>query len=379
MPNRGSTRPFARQGRGDRFSRRLSKIAPDSAARHGALQAGLISLAYKQAIATEMAVKTAPFPFRQWLPLIRPKAWAYASQQGGVSVAETAIPLVDFAIICGSASWGLRFPEDLQEPGAAVVQEAMKFETPWGPTSEWRLLEIGAEQTVDAQPRRVLTVFSHGWPLDRIDHEAQRRVFWVLQQAGVRKILASSTAGSLNRAILQGDFVIANDILELTQTQHSLLPGRLSYDCSGKQMICPGCADVVEGVAKAIWPKDARVYGKAAGLVAGHSWGPRFQTAAEAAAYRLLGADFVNHSLAPEATLAREIGACFVNCTFITVAFNNYFAPPQASILAGGGLDRLAPHASRIALRAVARFPRGSDCLCAKLHSPQPEHYAARR
>jgi 5'-methylthioadenosine phosphorylase len=294
-------------------------------------------------------------------------------------VVETAIPSVELAIISGSAAWGLRFPQDLREPGVAVVQEAMQFETPWGLSSEWRLIEIGADQTLDSRPRQVLSVFSHGWPLERIDHEAQRRVFWVLQQAGVRKILASSTAGSLNRGILQNDFVIANDILELTQTQHSLLPGRLRYDCSGKQMICPVCADVVEKVAKAMWPTEARVYGKAAGLVAGHSWGPRFQTAAEAAAYRLLGADFVNHSLAPEATLAREIGACFVNCTFITVAFSNYFAPTQASILTGGGLDTLAPVASRIALRSIAALPLEDECLCSQLRSRQPDGYTERR
>jgi 5'-methylthioadenosine phosphorylase len=200
-----------------------------------------------------------------------------------------------------------------------------------------------------------------------------------LQQAGVRKVLASSTAGALNRGILHDDFVIANDILELTQTQHSLLPGRLSYDCSAKQMICPVCAEVVERVARGLWPTHARVYGRSAGLVAGHSWGPRFQTAAEAAAYRMLGADFVNHSLAPEATLAREIGACFVNCTFITVAFNNYFAPPDASVLAGGALDSLAPVASRIALRAIAQIPKSSGCLCSNLRSRQPERYTERR
>jgi 5'-methylthioadenosine phosphorylase len=292
---------------------------------------------------------------------------------------EAAIPLADFAIVCGSASWGVRFPQDLDEPFVKILGDGLQFETPWGRSSEWRLFEIGAAQTQDAAPRQVLSVFSHGWPLDRIDHEAQRRVFWVLQQAGVRKVLASSTAGALNRGILQDDFVVANDILELTQTQHSLLPGRLSYDCSAKQMICPVCADVVESIAKGLWPKHARVYGRGAGLVAGHSWGPRFQTAAEAAAYRMLGADFVNHSLAPEATLAREIGACFVNCTFITVAFNNYFAPPEASILAGGGLDRLAPVASRIALQAIAAIPKNSGCVCSNLRRRQPERYSDRR
>src|SRR5262249_54352527 len=141
-----------------------------------------------------------------------------------------------------------------------------------------------------------------------------------------RKILASSTAGSLNRAVLARDLVIAGDILELHQTQYSLVPGRLEHQCIARQMICPDLAATLEDTARALWPKGARVYGRAAGLVAGHSWGPRFQTAAEARAYHLLGADFINHSIAPEATAAREIGACFVNATCIVTAFGEYFA-----------------------------------------------------
>jgi 5'-methylthioadenosine phosphorylase len=292
---------------------------------------------------------------------------------------DTPIPRVDFAIVCGSAAWGLRFPEDLAEPGVVVMQDQMTFDTPWGQSSEWKLWELSAAHTPEREPRRVLSVFSHGWPLDRIDHEAHRRVFSVLEQAGVRCVLASSTAGSLNRGILPGDFVIANDVLELTQTQHSLLPGRLSFDCSGKQMMCPACAAVVAETAIPLWPAPSRVYGQSVGLVAGHSWGPRFQTAAEATAYQRLGADFINHSLAPEATLAREIGACFVNCTYITVGFSNYFAPPQMNILKGGVLDALAPLASRIAVRAIAAIPLTRECLCATLRSSQPRRYTERR
>lgn len=291
----------------------------------------------------------------------------------------SAIPPVEFAIICGSANWGLRFPEDLNEPGVKVLQRDMEFETPWGKTSEWKLLEFAPSMCADGQARQVLSVYSHGWPLEAIDHGAQRRVFWVLQEAGVRKVLASSTAGALNRGILERDFVIASDILELTQTPYSLLPGRVTYDCSGKQMICPECAEAVERAAHALWPKDARVYGCSAGLVAAHAWGPRLTTSAEASAYRTLGADITNHSLAPEATLSREIGACFVNCTFITAAFSNYFASPNTNVLGEGVLESLAPIASKIALHAVAAFSRQSKCLCSGLRSLQPKSHAERR
>jgi 5'-methylthioadenosine phosphorylase len=214
--------------------------------------------------------------------------------------------------------------------------------------------------------------------LERVDPEAHRRVAWVLRQAGVRKIVASSTAGSLNRALWARDFAIASDILELHQTQYSLLPGRLEQMCSARQMICPTLAGMLERTAREIWPVGARVFGQASGLVAGHSWGPRFQTPAEALAYRAMGADFTNHSIAPEATAAREIGACFVNATYITASFADYFTPIERSMNLENVHEELIELGSRVSLRAIARARLGDECGCARQLAPWPEKYRPR-
>ena len=266
------------------------------------------------------------------------------------------IPSVDFAIVCGSANWGLRFPEDLQEPGVAVLQRDMVFETPWGDTGDWKLVEIDGTLTADGAARRVLVVWSHGWPLDRIDHEAQRRVFWVLQEAGVRKVLCSSTAGALARGILKGDFTIASDILEMTQTEAFPPAGPRRPTTAAASRWCARHA-------RRPWrrPRDrcgrpgAGSTARRPHLVAGHAWGPRLTSPAEARAHRMLGADITNHSLVPEATLAREIGACFVNCTFITVAFDDYFAPADQRIIGGGAARR--PVARRVPRGAAVGRP----------------------
>src|SRR4051794_7898182 len=105
-----------------------------------------------------------------------------------------SIPSVSLALISGSAAWGITFPEDLAEPGVSVLRKNMTFDTPWGKSELWKLIEVDAVHSGDGKPRQILNVFSHGWPVDSIDHSASRRVAWVLQQAGVRKVLSSSTA-----------------------------------------------------------------------------------------------------------------------------------------------------------------------------------------
>ena len=45
--------------------------------------------------------------------------------------------------------------------------------------------------------------------------------------------------------------VINADMIELTQTPYSLLPGRQRFDCSGKQIVCPACAKILAGYCAA--------------------------------------------------------------------------------------------------------------------------------
>lgn len=288
-------------------------------------------------------------------------------------MALASIPRCEFALVSGSAGWGLRIPEDAGDPGMRVLERDLAFETPWGVTENWQVLELDGSLTVDGRPRQVLNVFSHGWPLDRIDHSVVRRVGWVLGQAGAQKVLADSTCGSLNRALLPGDFIVPHDVLDLGQTQFSTLPGRFRYLCRGAQMICPELARVVEETAREEWPAPGRVYGYGRQLVAGHTWGPRLETPAEARALTLLGADVANQSIAADATAAREIGACFVSGTYSV----NYVD----GVISGewGEMDRLHTELGRaavtISLRALARAPLGTACGCASYRRERPASF----
>jgi len=284
-----------------------------------------------------------------------------------------AIPKTAFALLSGSAQWGLVFPDDLKEPGITVLERGLRFETPWGATENWQVLGVSGRYTPDRQDRTILNVFSHGWPTDSIDHSMHRKVAWVLREAGVRKILADSTVGSLNKFLQPRDFIIPRDVLDLSQTQYSLLDGRLRHQCSAKQLFCPSLAQALEGIARELWPAPARVLGHGQHVIAVHNWGPRFSSQAEAQAYKLLGGDAVNQSIGPEASAAREIGACFVSASFVV----RY----QDGILEGAveAVDHLhhelARLAARISLLTLMRAPLTTACGCPGLHASRPAGY----
>jgi hypothetical protein len=94
---------------------------------------------------------------------------------------------------------------------------------------------------------------------------------------------------------------------------------------------------------------------------------------AEVIAYRNLGADIFNHSIAPEATLAREIGACFVPLAFVTAGFNDYFRLAGVSVLQDGVLEGLSPVASRVLLEAAARLPREKNASVSLWSQSNPQ------
>ena len=134
---------------------------------------------------------------------------------------RTAIPKTPFALLSGSAQWGLAFPDDLKEPGIKVVARGLTFETPWGPTENWQLIEASGATLRQGSPRLILNVFSHGWPVDAIDHSAHRKVAWVLNQAGVRKSWLTAPSGpSVN---------FCNRAISSSRATYSIFPRRNSH------------------------------------------------------------------------------------------------------------------------------------------------------
>lgn len=137
-------------------------------------------------------------------------------------------------------------------------------------------------------------------------HVNNRANIWALKNAGCSMVIATTACGSLREEISRGDVVIPDQFIDFTRFRANTFFDRFEngivshtamgdpFDASLRQLIINTC----EESNLAFHPKGTVITIE----------GPRFSTRAESMMFRLLGADVINMSLAPEAILAREAG-----------------------------------------------------------------------
>ncbi len=137
-------------------------------------------------------------------------------------------------------------------------------------------------------------------------HVNNRANIWALKHVGCTIVLATTACGSLREEINRGDIVIPDQFIDFTRVRHNTF-----FDTfEGGNVVHTALADPFdEGLRNLI------IETCAAGGLSHHKRGtvvtiegPRFSTRAESNMFRLLGADVINMSIAPEACLAREAG-----------------------------------------------------------------------
>jgi 5'-methylthioadenosine phosphorylase len=127
-----------------------------------------------------------------------------------------------------------------------------------------------------------------------------------LKQVGCQYIFATTACGSLREEIGRGDMVIADQFIDFTRLRVNTFydkfdPGKVVHTGMAdpfseylRQALIQGC-------------KETGVRYHPSGTIVTIE-GPRFSTRAESKMFRLLGADVINMSVAPEASLAMEAG-----------------------------------------------------------------------
>jgi 5'-methylthioadenosine phosphorylase len=139
----------------------------------------------------------------------------------------------------------------------------------------------------------------HRIPPHRVNYRAN---LWALRKLGARRILATSSTGSLKRGIRPGTLVVPDDYVGfwMIPTYHD-------------DRVVHATPDMDEGL-RSLLVKAAKSAGASArdGGVYVQTAGPRLETRAEIAFFRTLG-DVLGMTMASEATLAAELGLAYAS------------------------------------------------------------------
>ncbi|MBM7855947.1 5'-methylthioadenosine phosphorylase [Desulfohalotomaculum tongense] len=211
------------------------------------------------------------------------------------------IPSSSYAIIGGSSTYSINFPEDINRY-VKVLEKDLVFNTPWGESPPFKLFALG--------DKRVLTLKMHGWRPGVARADASRQVFWVFKQAGVKKIIAEGGVGSINHLLKPRDLLVATDYLDFSMRKDVSLDG--AYLLTMRQPVCPLLRDKL--VVAAENHSVGRVFDRGVYAVTD---GRHFESEAEVQMMSRMGADIVGQSMCPEVYLAREIGACYARIDMV--------------------------------------------------------------
>ncbi|MEW6188815.1 MAG: MTAP family purine nucleoside phosphorylase [Actinomycetota bacterium] len=211
------------------------------------------------------------------------------------------IPEASFAIIGGSSTFSLDGPAVVGGGVIDIIDSNLTIETSFGESPRFKLFTILDNQN---EKKRVLTCKMHGWRPNVDRGEASSGAFWVLKEAGVKKIIAEGGVGSINHLLNPRDIIIPTDFIDFTGRKGLTIVGE--HLLIMRQPVCPQIHAALLSSAQKY--HQGRVFERGIYLV---TEGPRFESRAEVSMMKQFGADVVGQSLSPEVYLARDIGACY--------------------------------------------------------------------
>ncbi|MGH7698758.1 MAG: hypothetical protein ACRENV_08815 [Candidatus Dormibacteria bacterium] len=274
------------------------------------------------------------------------------------SASARAIPRADYAILAGSGASTRGSPED--EEGVTVVGLDTSFATPFGPGPPLSLLRIA---TPDGGERRAAYVRRSPAPAAPAGGQAEAptlALFWILERAGVGRILAESGAASITQHFHPRDLVVPHDFIDFTpQAGGQLQP---TATLLMREPFCPEIRDALWQRARQFAAEKAtRAFNRAVHLSV---QGPRYETAAEVAALARMGGDVISHTVTPDVYLAREIGACFAAVAMV-LNYAEGVRPEWDFELLRAIVREGAEELGRVALDALIALPLDRGCACA--------------
>ncbi len=265
---------------------------------------------------------------------------------------ENKIPKANLAFIGGSSTYSINFPEDLKLPGVKVL-DGKVFSTPFGDSPEFKLFKIDGEL--------VHTVRMHGWLAGISRADASRQIFWVLEKAGVKTVLAEGGVGAIRKDLELSHFIIPDDYIDLSLRRDIHLSDK--YLLIMRDPICPELSKLLAKTSNRLFPEKQVSRG-----IYVVTDGRHFESRAEVKVIASLGGDVIGQSLCPEVYLAREIGACYSGI-YLVVNRAEGVGPDWSHKELKHIFYQEAINVGKIIVESLRRIKkkRRKDCQCSKL------------
>ncbi|MFN8103975.1 MAG: S-methyl-5'-thioadenosine phosphorylase [Acidimicrobiia bacterium] len=194
--------------------------------------------------------------------------------------------------------------EELLEDAAHV-----DVETPWGPPAAAIAVGSLGGRRVAFLPRHGM---AHEFPPHMVPYRAN---VWAMRRLGVRRLVGPCAAGSLQRSVEPGHFVVADQLVDRTKSRGDTFFDGAPEPTTHISFSDPYCADLRAAAVSACRDSGVVVHDRGTVVVVE---GPRFSTRAESHAMTQAGWEVVNMTQHPEAALAREARICYANISLIT-------------------------------------------------------------
>ena len=230
----------------------------------------------------------------------------------------------------------------------------VKVDTPYGPPSDSFFLAEVAGRGVAFLPRHGRR---HTLPPHKVNYRAN---VWAMKALGVMAVISPCAAGSLQRAVEPGHFVVCDQFVDRTSGRaDTFFDGPIVSHVSSAEIYDPELRRIAIEVIR---EQGITVHEHGTVVVI---QGPRFSTKAESKWFSEAGWEVINMTQYPEAYLCRELGMAVVNISLITDYDAGVLAGTEA-VTAHDVLEVFTTNAARIqkvVLEMVGRFPADLDSL----------------
>ncbi|MBR3899508.1 MAG: MTAP family purine nucleoside phosphorylase, partial [Elusimicrobiaceae bacterium] len=185
--------------------------------------------------------------------------------------------------------------------------EEVKIDTPYGPTSDSVFISQIGPHKVAFMPRHGR---KHSIPPHLVNYRAN---VWAMKHLGCKRVISPCAAGSLQKNIEPGHFVLADQFVDWTDgRKNTFFEGPHVQHPSPVDTYCPQLRALAGNIAKEL---NIPIHQSGTIVIIN---GPRFSTLAESKFFTQQGWNVVGMTAFPENYLVKELNMCPLNISLIT-------------------------------------------------------------